>query len=533
MIAGMDTRRVVLVLLCIGAVLGAQTTGPAAGAVEAKGRPSRDAPLPADVAGLSSLSVVLGRPTATSITLNILADREKLVRVEYGTDRGSQNRTSAVVALTANQPVEVLLDGLQPDREHFYRLLTRLPGAAAEMPGPEGRFRTSRAQGSKFTFEIIGDSHPERPQQFDPSLYAQTLENAAADRPDFFMTIGDDFSVDTLTSITRDAVEAIYRRQRLYLSLVGSTAPVFLVNGNHEQASLANLDGTADNVAVWAQNFRNALFPQPAPDACFYTGNPEPVPHIGLLRDYYAWMWGDALFVVIDPYWHSPEPVDNALGGGEKTRDLWKTTLGDAQYAWFRKTLETSTATFKFVFAHHVLGTGRGGIERARFYEWGGLSPDGRDEFAAKRPGWGLPIHQLMAQHGVTAFVQGHDHLFASEVLDGVAYITLPEPADPGSVLYNSDAFPDADVVQNSGRVRFTVGPARVVVEYFREWLPGDRPDGAATGRPAYSMTIPAGEAPLLGVFDASQIEANPPTGDVEKQSKDKARDPSKAKKRD
>jgi hypothetical protein len=37
----------------------------------------------------------------------------------------------------------------------------------------------------------------------------------------------------------------------------------------------------------------------------------------------------------------------------------------------------------------------------------------------------------------------------------------------------------------------------------------------------------------LVGVFDASQIEANPPRGDVEKQSKDKARDPSKAKKRD
>ncbi len=54
------------------------------------------------------------------------------------------------------------------------------------------------------------------------------------------------------------------------------------------------------------------------------------MPHIGFLCDSYDWAWGDALFVVIDSYWHSPEPVDN------------------------------------FVFSHHVLGTGRGGIERAR-----------------------------------------------------------------------------------------------------------------------------------------------------------------------
>ncbi len=127
-----------------------------------------------------------------------------------------------------------------------------------------------------------------------------------------------------------------------------------------------------------------------------------------------------------------------------------------------------------------------------------------------------------MVKHKVTAFVQGHDHLFANELLDGVVYLTLAEPADPDYVLYNADAFPNADTVQNSGRVRFTVGPARVVVEYFREWLPGDRPSGAASGRPAYSFTIPAGGLPSAGVFDTSQIEANPPLGENDRAEKDK-----------
>jgi hypothetical protein len=76
------------------------------------------------------------------------------------------------------------------------------------------------------------------------------------------------------------------------------------VNGNHEQAARYLLDGTPDNVAVWAQNARNAYYAEPAPDGVFYTGNVEQIPFInGPLRNYYAWTWGNALFVVIDPYW--------------------------------------------------------------------------------------------------------------------------------------------------------------------------------------------------------------------------------------
>ena len=49
------------------------------------------------------------------------------------------------------------------------------------------------------------------------------------------------------------------------------------------------------------------VLPAPGPDA-FYAGEAEQVEGIGVLRDYYAWTWGDALFVAIDPHWHSPVP---------------------------------------------------------------------------------------------------------------------------------------------------------------------------------------------------------------------------------
>jgi hypothetical protein len=299
--------------------------------------------------------------------------------------------------------------------------------------------------------------------------------------------------VDTLRTVNAETVAERYSFQRPFLALVAQSSPLFLVNGNHEQAAARNLDGTPDNVAVWAQNARNGFFPQPAPDG-FYTGDTRPVPFIGPIRDYYAWTWGNAMFIVIDPYWHSPQPVDNVFGGGDKKshRDSWEVTLGDEQYEWFKKTLESSKTKYRFVFAHHVLGTGRGGIEEADLFEWGGKNKKGVDEFARRRPGWKLPIHQLMARCGVAIFFQGHDHVFVRQQLDGVVYQTLPEPADPSYALYNKNAYRSGDVLPNSGRVRVTVSPEKVRVEYVRSCLPKDATPEHPNGEIALSYEINA-----------------------------------------
>jgi hypothetical protein len=437
---------------------------------------------------------MLGRPAAHSVTLSVLSTIPGQACAEYGVEHGTEDHSTEQFALPAATPVEVRLDGLQPDTRYTYRLRWRAEGETAFTDGGGHSFHTGRPPGSAFTFALQGDSHPERKQQFDPALYAQTLSAVAGQRPDFYLTIGDDFSVDTLRTVTREAVESIYLNQRRLLGLVGCTAPVFLVNGNHEQAARYNLDGTADNMAVWAQNCRNRYFPQPAPDD-FYTGDLEPVEHIGLLRDYYAWTWGDALFVVIDPYWHSPQPVDNVHGSREKgARDLWDATLGDEQYRWLAQTLEQSRAAYTFVFAHHVLGTGRGGIETAGLYEWGGHDRRGADLFAIKRPTWPMPIHQLMARNGVTIFFQGHDHLFAHQVLDGVVYQTLPQPADPNYALNNVQAYRSGETRPNSGYVSVSVGSERVKVEYVREYLPEDEAGDRRSGEVAFSYTVPAND---------------------------------------
>jgi hypothetical protein len=72
-----------------------------------------------------------------------------------------------------------------------------------------------------------------------------------------------------------------------------------------------------------------------------------------------------------------------------------------------------------------------------RWTRVGGKNQNGTWEFAEKRPGWRLPIHQLMVKNGVTIFFQGHDHLFARQELDGVIYQETPNPADNTYLAFN------------------------------------------------------------------------------------------------
>jgi hypothetical protein len=456
--------------------------------------PTPPAPSPVVPGSAFTGSVILGSPSSTRVVANVYsADQSGTVYIAWGGTSGSYTSQTSSVTLNADQPLELTLNNLTPDADHFYRLYFKAKGSDSFSASDEARFHTARTAGSTFTFTLQGDSHPEREKtMFNPTLYARTLATAAADQPDFHICMGDDFSVDTLNAQTINAsqVRGRYTLQRPWLGAIGRQAPVFLVNGNHEQAARYLLDGTPNNVAVWAQTARNSLYTQPAPDS-FYSGNVEQVPFIGLLRNYFAWTWGDALFVVIDPYWSSPVPVDEPLGGGTKHTNAWDFTHGDAQYQWLKQTLEQSKAKYKFVFAHHVMGTGRGGVEVASLWEWGGKDASGKDVFSAQRPSWVSTIHQLMVKNGVTIFFQGHDHVWARQSLNGVTYQTLSVPADPNYGIGFGASYLSGDVLPSSGYTRVTVSPQRVKVDYVRTYLSADETSNQRSGSVAFSYTLP------------------------------------------
>jgi len=458
-----------------------------------------DYTLPEDLKAFALLSLVLGRVSDRSVTVSSLAQEDMEGYFEYGLASGNYAHSTPMIDLPACKPVEVVVGKLQPDTRYFYRFQWRKPGETTFTARPECCFHTQRVPGSTFTFGVQGDSHPERPQMSDPALYARTLLAAASGNPDFYFCMGDDFSVDTLRTVNADTVAQRYTLQRPFLGLVAQSAPLVLVNGNHEQASLFNFKQTdiRHDVAVWAQTARNKYFPMPAEDG-FYSGDHEPLDGIGALRDYYAWTWGDALFVVLDNYWHSSSQVDSGFQEGQRGHDVHKDrdwsgmTIGDAQYHWFKRTLEQSQAKYKFVFAHHVLGTGRGGVEDCGLFEWGGQNRRGDWIFAQQRPGWDMPIHQLMAKHHVTIFFQGHDHLFARQERDGVIYQEVPNPADQGYIAYNQDRYQSGITLPNAGHLRVTVSSEQVKVDYVRCYLPGDENDKRKNGEIAYTYTIKA-----------------------------------------
>ncbi len=84
---------------------------------------------------------------------------------EYGTTSGSYANLTAPQQAAAGIPLETSIDGLEPNTRYYYRI--RYNGAA----GSEHTFTTQRLPGSIFTFDIQGDSHPERDgKQFNADL---------------------------------------------------------------------------------------------------------------------------------------------------------------------------------------------------------------------------------------------------------------------------------------------------------------------------------------------------------------------------
>jgi hypothetical protein len=459
-------------------------------------------------------TIILGRPEDTSIVANVMSPTAGTVFIEYGTQSNNYSSKTPTVTLAANTPLEIPLTSLTSNTRYYYKLSYTATGSKSASLTTEYSFMTQRSPGSTFVFCCQGDSHPERTKNaFDPNLYIRTLSSAAASKPDFFVTLGDDFSVDTLTTYSQSTVWGRYTLQLPYLNILGPNAPIMLTNGNHEQAANYLYDGTPNNVASWAQSGRNTYYSNPAPDN-FYTGNPTKLVGVGAnqttdyLRDYFAWTWGDALFVVIDFYWESPVCVDSVLGGGAHVNtDEWLDTLGATQFNWLEQTLKTSNAKFKFVFAHHEMGTGRGGIECAKDYEWGGNDPTAGYIFAQKRPGWSMPIHQMFVTYGVTAFFSGHDHAFVRQQLDGVTYQELPYAADPNYGLYNADAYDSGVIFPAAGYARVTVNPTYVKIDYVRTYLPADEGPGRVNGATVYSYTLTP--RPNLGLVNTAKVKTN------------------------
>ena len=433
---------------------------------------------------------MLGRPTDTSITVNAAAKKNLEAYYEYGTKAGTYTGKTDIVLFQANAGVNVEISKLKPNTRYFYRMRYREPGTTVFSSRPEYSFMTQRTPGSTFTFVVSFDDHLD--DNSDDATMKLTMQNIAAERPDFYLSVGDNFFTDKLNPVTGPAVEDRVQLLRSYYQLMNHSTSMFLTLGGHEGENPGRLNGTPNNLAVWDTQYRKKYIPNPEPNG-FYTASGKPEPFMGLRQSNYAWTWGDALFIVLDPYWN--KPVAPEIGSGD-----WGFSLGREQYEWMKKTLETSKAKYKFVFAHSLIGGqklpsggARGGIEGMKLLEMGGYNTDGTWGWDKARPGWSKPIHNVLADNKTTIFFKGHDHTYVKQELDGVIYQTGPQPS-ASNVELNDRAriynYESGTVKGGTGYARVTVSPENVKVEYVETWLPAKETNTRKNRMIADSYTV-------------------------------------------
>lgn len=289
---------------------------------------------------------------------------------------------------------------------------------------------------SSFSFAVEADPHMDG--QSDAKIYQQTLQNIVIAKPAFLVDLGDIFMVDKLTDKSEENIKGRYTLMKDFYDLLDSV-PLYFAMGNH--------DGEAGWDKLNTKSYRQTYFPKQTSD-----------------KNYYSFEHNNSLFIILDPYTYtSPKPG----------KDGWGWTLGKTQYDWLRITLEKSTAKHKFVFIHHLVGgdaQGRGGIEFANYYEWGGDNQNGSYGFDTYRPGWGKPIHQLLVDNKVEIVFKGHDHFYARQELDNIIYQTVPQPSHPGETPNTvSDYGYEAGVILGgSGYLRVLVEGDTITVEFIK-----------------------------------------------------------------
>ncbi|MGA0833844.1 MAG: metallophosphoesterase, partial [Candidatus Kapaibacteriota bacterium] len=276
------------------------------------------------IASAQTFTIILGRPTDRSVTASVRFDRDVTVAIEHGTTSGTYSASTSSHVTEAGVPVEIDLLDLQPNTRYYYRLRYQRSGGSLNEYSDEYTVHTQRAPGSTFRFAIQADEHLYDKKGIR-SLYQISLANVALDKPDFMLslgdTFGDDHTPDETTSLDMDSLHRDYLQ---YLGSVCHSTPFYFCLGNHEGENGYYLkQDPPNNIAVYGTMWRKYYYPNPYPNH-FYSGNTvEEGYNMGLPENYYAWTWGDALFVVLDVYRHCDV--------NEKPQG-WDWTLGEKQY---------------------------------------------------------------------------------------------------------------------------------------------------------------------------------------------------------
>jgi hypothetical protein len=343
------------------------------------------------------LSVVLDAGTPATLGLRIRAGAAQ----SWG--------EAAAPAVRATDLAQWSVDGLAPGRRYEYEVVGC--SALGESAIYNGSVVTQRPPGAPFTFALITDTHIGSDLAFsnqgDETILAGVSRNVEAASPDFLVNLGDmlDYHEYGFNTPPPDAATArqAYVNYRNTLGNVAGNAAHYPVIGGWDSESGCNTAAEID------RSRSQRLLYLPGASSRTYPEGGSP------FEDYYAFTWGDALFVVLNVFTYTP--TCHLLSIDPGLPDDW--TLGQAQLDWLRQTLANSRSKWKFLLIHHPVG-GNAGDDADSAYGRGG----GR----AAHVGEQEIVHQMMLDYGVQIFFYGHDHVFTDMVVDGIHY-SLPGSA--------------------------------------------------------------------------------------------------------
>lgn len=366
------------------------------------------------------------------------------VRVE-GTESWSDSLPAEARALDV---AEWKISGLESGTRYEYEL--GIDGEFEAAPWYDGLALTARPPGSSFGFAIISDSHIGANLDYSNQGVPEVLQGISAQidlvGPDFLVNLGDILDFHQFGFNPPIPSAEIARQAYVnYRTLLGSTqrrVAHFPVIGNWDGE---NGHYTAEEIE--RARSQRVLY-LPGPNAASYPEGGGPG------QDYYAFTWGDALFVVLNVM--SYTPTAHLLSTDPGLPDDW--TLGQEQLEWLSETLTAATSKWRFLFIHHTVGGAAGNDIESAYGRGGGQ---------AAYVGEQAVVHQLMMDHGVQIFFYGHDHVFTDMVVDGIHY-TMPSAAGAPWVFDESQTG-YTEYWIDSGWAAVDVTPETVAVRFINE----------------------------------------------------------------
>ena len=193
---------------------------------------------------------------------------------QYGTSPGSYSNQTADYTATGGQPHEMTITGLAANTQVYYRMQYHIPAESDWVSRSEHSFWTQRAPDTTFSFAVTSDIHA----NFN-TTHQNTMTNILSEHPDFLIDLGDTFMLDSKTSQTAVNTAYLAFREPLYFDKIGSSTPIFLASGNHENEEGWNFDDTPFSIALGSVQARKAVLPHPHRRRFLFGGHGPPGGH--------------------------------------------------------------------------------------------------------------------------------------------------------------------------------------------------------------------------------------------------------------